>query len=102
MSSHPLWAYFHNLGVKQNKSHYESHCKGCVSNERKLLQEAGKKWVKTSLAILFGDALKKPVIKIPQKELDREAGLMEALAEAEEDARPDDGAIECSDDENMP
>lgn len=61
-----------------------------------------KKWVKTSLAVLFGGAMKKPVIKIPQTELDREAELMEALAEAEEDARPDDGAIECSDDEYHP
>lgn len=38
---HPLWAYFHNLGVKQNKSHYFSYCKGCVENQQKLLQEAG-------------------------------------------------------------
>ncbi|KAJ7812768.1 hypothetical protein B0H13DRAFT_2383039 [Mycena leptocephala] len=31
--------------------------------------------------------------------MDREAELMEALADAEEDERPDDGAIDCSEDE---
>ena len=31
--------------------------------------------------------------------IDEESALMEALADAEEDSRPDDGAIEVSDDD---
>ena len=34
-----------------------------------------------------------------EEEIDEEVALMEALADAEEDARPDDGAIDCSDNE---
>lgn len=68
----------------------------------RLTQPKVKKWVKTSLAVLFGGAKKKPVTKIPQADLDQEAELMEALAEAEEDARPNDGAIEQSEDEYKP
>ncbi|KAK7012490.1 hypothetical protein R3P38DRAFT_3279949 [Favolaschia claudopus] len=47
---------------------------------------------------LFGGA-KKPVRKFAEKEINAEAELMEALADAEEDARLDDGAVECDDDE---
>ncbi|KAJ7122587.1 ribonuclease H-like domain-containing protein [Mycena crocata] len=61
-----------------------------------------KKYVKMTLETLFRDVVQKPVTRFAKKELDREAALMEALAEAEEDARPDDGAIECSEDEYEP
>ncbi|KAJ6475421.1 hypothetical protein C8R45DRAFT_935054 [Mycena sanguinolenta] len=57
-----------------------------------------RKWTKMTLAELFGGA-PKPVRKFTQADIDVEAELMEALANAEEDERPDDGAIECSDDE---
>jgi hypothetical protein len=53
-------------------------------------------WVKTTLAVLFGGATK-PVTKLPREDLDREAELMEALA-----ARPDDRAVEVSDDDFEP
>ncbi|KAK6968884.1 hypothetical protein R3P38DRAFT_2587431, partial [Favolaschia claudopus] len=61
-----------------------------------------KKWAKTTLAELFGNAPNPVRRKFSKKAIDAEAELMEALAEAEEDARPDDGAIECSDDEYVP
>ncbi|KAJ7934933.1 hypothetical protein B0H13DRAFT_1854639 [Mycena leptocephala] len=61
-----------------------------------------KKATKTTLAVLFGGTLKRPVTKLPPMEVDREAELMEALADAEEDERPDDGAIDCSEDEYEP
>ncbi|KAJ6629669.1 ribonuclease H-like domain-containing protein [Mycena sp. CBHHK59/15] len=60
-----------------------------------------KKWVKTTLTVLFGGA-KKPVTKLPRTDLDREAELMEALADAEEDARLDDGAVDDSADDYEP
>ncbi|KAJ6484889.1 ribonuclease H-like domain-containing protein [Mycena sanguinolenta] len=60
-----------------------------------------RKWTKMTLAELFGGA-PKPVRKFTQADIDVEAELMEALANAEEDERPDDGAIECSDDEYVP
>ncbi|KAJ6565412.1 hypothetical protein B0H10DRAFT_1842561, partial [Mycena sp. CBHHK59/15] len=56
-----------------------------------------RKWVKMTLKVLFGGAAK-PVRKFTEEEIDHEADLMAALADAEEDARPDDGAIECDDD----
>ncbi|KAF8215435.1 hypothetical protein K438DRAFT_1749471 [Mycena galopus ATCC 62051] len=64
----------------------------------RLSRHKTRKWVKTTLAGLFGGA-PKPVRKFTEANIDAEAELMEALAEAEEDARPDDGAIECSEDE---
>ncbi|KAJ7290706.1 hypothetical protein C8J57DRAFT_1213343 [Mycena rebaudengoi] len=63
---------------------------------------AGKKWTKTSSAILFGGVVKKPVRKFTTVHIDEEAVLMEALAEAAEDARLNDGAIEESGDEYAP
>ncbi|KAJ6603907.1 hypothetical protein B0H10DRAFT_2314556 [Mycena sp. CBHHK59/15] len=57
-----------------------------------------RKWVKMTLKVLFGGAAK-PVRKFTEEEIDHEADLMAALADAEEDARPDDGAIECDDDD---
>jgi len=36
---------------------------------------------------------------LPQVVIDEEAALMEALADAEEDERPDDGAIEVDSEE---
>ncbi|KAJ6600085.1 hypothetical protein B0H10DRAFT_2196446 [Mycena sp. CBHHK59/15] len=57
-----------------------------------------RKWVKMTLKVLFGGAAK-PVRKFTEEEIDHEANLMAALADAEEDARPDDGAIECDDDD---
>ncbi|KAJ6461535.1 ribonuclease H-like domain-containing protein [Mycena vulgaris] len=69
------------------------------------------KWVKTSLAVLFGgpDAKVKLTTRIPAKEFMAEARLMHALAQveaeadAQEDARLDDGAMEIpSEDEYQP
>ncbi|KAJ6549409.1 ribonuclease H-like domain-containing protein [Mycena vulgaris] len=69
------------------------------------------KWVKTSLAVLFGgpDAKAKLTTRIPAKEFMAEARLMHALAQveaeadAQEDARLDDGAMEIpSEDEYQP
>ncbi|KAJ7892148.1 hypothetical protein B0H14DRAFT_2560516 [Mycena olivaceomarginata] len=60
------------------------------------------KWTKTTFAVLFGDVVKKPVVKLAKADLAREAALMKALAEAEEDARLDDGAMEGSGDEYGP
>ncbi|KAK7055666.1 ribonuclease H-like domain-containing protein [Favolaschia claudopus] len=57
-----------------------------------------RKWQTMTLKALFGGA-KKPVRKFAEKEINAEAELMEALADAEEDARLDDGAVECDDDE---
>jgi hypothetical protein len=51
------------------------------------------------LTVLFCDVLKKPVTKFSAAEMDQEAILMEALADAAEDAKLDDGGIEESGDE---
>ncbi|KAJ7431571.1 ribonuclease H-like domain-containing protein [Mycena galericulata] len=53
-------------------------------------------WVKKSLAVLFGgpEAKAKLTIRISKREIDAEAELMEALADAEEEEQPDDGAID--------
>jgi len=66
------------------------------------------KWKKRTLAELFGGAEKKHATRLTQEEIDAEAELMkglaevEAQAEAEEDARLDDGAVEiASEDEYM-
>jgi hypothetical protein len=56
------------------------------------------KWKPVSLANLFSGCeslLSRP----PSAEIDAEAALMEALAEVEEDERPDDGAVEVGSDE---
>ncbi|KAJ7693020.1 hypothetical protein B0H17DRAFT_1330580 [Mycena rosella] len=125
MSSGAFWKYFDNSGKKQNQSHYHSYCLGCLDHQKRLLQDAGTfnqaEWIQmrelpkprrlqiriptprlTNPFILFGDVVKKPVTKFTEADIDHEAELMETLAEAEEDARPDDGGIECSDDEYQP
>ncbi|KAJ7893955.1 hypothetical protein B0H14DRAFT_2559575 [Mycena olivaceomarginata] len=67
----------------------------------RLRREKSPKWAKTTLAVLFGGA-PKPVRKFTPDDIDEEAELMEALADAEEDGGLDDGAIECSDDGYVP
>ena len=65
----------------------------------------GWKWKKKTLAQLFGAATKERVSRLSQKEIDAEADLMvaladaEALADADEDGRPDDGAVEIDSEE---
>jgi hypothetical protein len=49
-------------------------------------------------AAAFGGEVKSPKRQTPVW-IDKEAELMEALAELEEDECPDDGAIKCSGDE---
>ena len=56
------------------------------------------KYTKMTLERLFG-AQPKPSRRVARSVIDEEAALMEALADAEEDSRPDDGAIEVSDDD---
>ncbi|KAJ6460569.1 ribonuclease H-like domain-containing protein, partial [Mycena sanguinolenta] len=36
-----MWSYFYKGKVKQNTSHWNTYCKGCVKHEQKLLQDAG-------------------------------------------------------------
>ena len=55
------------------------------------------KWKKIKLEVLFG-GLPKRSERI-QPAVDQEVELMEALANEEEDAIPDDGAIDHSDDD---
>ncbi|KAJ6624052.1 hypothetical protein B0H10DRAFT_1943534 [Mycena sp. CBHHK59/15] len=68
-------------------------------------QRRDLKWKKTTLAQLFGGAKKKHAGCLSQEEIEAEAKLMvslveaEALAEAEEDARLDDGAVEIGSEE---
>ncbi|KAF8166865.1 hypothetical protein K438DRAFT_1774819 [Mycena galopus ATCC 62051] len=58
----------------------------------RLHREKSAKWAKTTLAVLFGGA-PKPVRKFTPDDIDEEAELMEALADAEEEARLDDGGV---------
>ncbi|KAJ7042281.1 hypothetical protein C8F04DRAFT_1295245 [Mycena alexandri] len=65
-----------------------------------------QKWRKTSLSVLFGGA-PRPATKVDADDLEHEAELMEALvrnaeADAEEDARLDDGEIEDDTDVYIP
>jgi hypothetical protein len=62
---------------------------------------APSKWKKKTLAVLFrGAEKKKGPPRLLQEEIEAEGDLMTALAEAEEDTRLDDGAVEIpSDDE---
>jgi len=56
-------------------------------------------WKPVTLAKLFGGQNKRPSRLLPA-EIDAESELMQALAEIDEDERPDDGAVEIhSDDE---
>ena len=65
----------------------------------------GWKWKKKTLTQLFWGATQKHVSRLSQKEIDAEAALMvaladaEALADADEDDRLDDGAVEIDSDE---
>jgi hypothetical protein len=61
-----------------------------------------KRWTETTLVVLFSNVVKKLVVKLAKADLAREAALMEALAEVEEDAQLDDGAMEGSGDEYGP
>jgi hypothetical protein len=61
-----------------------------------------KKWTKTTLAVLYSNVVKKPAVKLAKANLACEAGLMEILAEVEEDAWLDDGVMEGSGDEYGP
>jgi hypothetical protein len=56
------------------------------------------KWKQTTLAVLFGGQ-KQPPSRLVPAEIDAESALMEALAEAQEDLRPDDGEVEIPSDE---
>jgi hypothetical protein len=57
-----------------------------------------QRWTPMKLSQLFGGEVKPPKTRM-QVRIDEEAELMEALAEQEEDERPDDGEIEDSGDE---
>ncbi|KAK6987831.1 hypothetical protein R3P38DRAFT_3291520 [Favolaschia claudopus] len=83
-----MWTHFLKLHGRPrfNSSHWATYCKGCIQHEKELLQNTRT----------FDS---KPVRKFAEKEINAEAELMEALADAEEDARLDDGAVECDDDE---
>jgi hypothetical protein len=61
-------------------------------------QTRARQWAPMTLSQLFGGEVKHPKTRM-QVQIDEEAELMEALAEAEEDAHPDDGEIENSGDE---
>ncbi|KZP22974.1 hypothetical protein FIBSPDRAFT_737980 [Athelia psychrophila] len=34
-----LWQFFHNSGIKQNGSHWRTHCRGCVAYHEKILED---------------------------------------------------------------
>ena len=61
---------------------------------------AVRKWKPLTLALLFGGE-KPPRSRLPPEEIDAESWLMEALAELEEDERPDDGEVEIPSDEEF-
>lgn len=60
-------------------------------------------WKPITLATLFGGivAAKRKSMRMPAMEVDEEAALMAALADIEEDARLDAGAIEIDSDEEF-
>ncbi|KAK7027215.1 hypothetical protein R3P38DRAFT_3191585 [Favolaschia claudopus] len=68
-----------------------TYCKGCIQHEKELLQNTGTfdsvEWQHGGQSF------------VDEKEINAEAELLEALADAEEDARLDDRAVECDDDE---
>ncbi|KAJ6549510.1 hypothetical protein B0H10DRAFT_1969012 [Mycena sp. CBHHK59/15] len=72
--------------------------------ERSLVTLRDSKWKKTTLAQLFGGA-KKHAKRLLQEEIEAEVKLMvslveaEALAEVEEDAQLDDGAVDIGSEE---
>ncbi|KAJ7029536.1 hypothetical protein C8F04DRAFT_1288093 [Mycena alexandri] len=57
------------------------------------------KWAPITLALLFGGAEKPRARKPSARVMEEEEMLMQALADEEEDAIPDDGAIEVNSDE---
>jgi hypothetical protein len=61
---------------------------------------AAWKWKPLTLALLFSGE-KQPQSRLPPEEIDAESRLMEALAELEEDERPDDGEVEIPSDEEF-
>ena len=56
------------------------------------------RWKPTMLAVLFGGK-KWLVSQLTPTAIDAESTLMQALAEAEEDLRPDDGEVEIPSDD---
>ncbi|KAJ6620501.1 hypothetical protein B0H10DRAFT_1946047 [Mycena sp. CBHHK59/15] len=127
MASTPLKEYFWR-GEKQNSSMYHTYCKDCVahhldgartttanlaqSSEEFKEQSGQKQWmvetrvIMTSLLVCLtvSRGAEKPRAQKPAAwAMEQEELLMQALAEAEENGVPDDGAIEIdSDDEFQP
>ncbi|KAJ6605738.1 hypothetical protein B0H10DRAFT_1957154 [Mycena sp. CBHHK59/15] len=127
MASTPLKEYFW-CGEKQNSSMYHTYCKACVahrldsartttadlaqSSEEFKEQSRQKQWmvetrvIMTSLLVCLTvsrGAEKSRARKLAARAMEQEELLMQALAEAEENGVPDDGAIEIdSDDEFQP
>jgi len=80
MSLQAVWSAYHR-GEKQNGSHYKAYCKGCVRHKEAQAELLHPSWL------------------LPA-EINAESELMQALAEIDEDERPDDGVVEIhSDDE---
>ena len=52
------------------------------------------KWKHISLKTLFGGTRPIPVCSLQTMEEEEEAAMMQAMAEADEDKRPDDGEVE--------
>ncbi|KAJ6628534.1 hypothetical protein B0H10DRAFT_1940373 [Mycena sp. CBHHK59/15] len=86
------------VGPIERESNHRLTPVKCKSPTPRLPRPKVKKWVKTKLAVLFGDAVEKPVTKFTQVDINHEAELMEALADVAEDEMPDGRAIEGSDD----
>ncbi|KAK7006663.1 hypothetical protein R3P38DRAFT_3214017 [Favolaschia claudopus] len=72
-----MWTHFLKLHGKPkfNSSYWATYCKGCIQHEKELLQNTG-----TFDSVDWQH----------EKEINAEAELMEALADAEEDARLDE------------
>ncbi|KAJ6618395.1 hypothetical protein B0H10DRAFT_2217697 [Mycena sp. CBHHK59/15] len=100
---------------------YHTYCKACVAHRLDKQAEAmdgGDEsdndlasrlpnclpvWKQMTLAVLFRGAEKSRARKLAARAMEQEELLMQALAEAEENGVPDDGAIEIdSDDEFQP
>ncbi|KAJ7939528.1 hypothetical protein B0H13DRAFT_2300805 [Mycena leptocephala] len=78
---------------------------GCCTGNQAAVAEMGAgcsrpaKIFPSSLALLFGGDINKPVEKPQPKQFTREALMMEVLAAEESDEAPDDGALSSSGDE---
>ncbi|KAJ6546590.1 hypothetical protein B0H10DRAFT_2243543 [Mycena sp. CBHHK59/15] len=68
-------------------------CEGVPENAKGILLQSA-----ITLKVLFSGVVK-PVRKFTEEEINHKADLMVALVDAEEDARPDDGTIECDNDD---